>query len=56
MCVGGGGGGGSSGRVYVYVVKFMGGGIMSTYTNLSRGGGVVWGKLSYTEPLRSQTF
>ena len=52
-----GGGGGSSGRVYVYVVKFMGGGggIMSTYTNLSRGGGVR-GILSYTEPLRPQTF
>ena len=34
-----------------------GGGIMSTYTNLSRGLGViVWGILSYTEPLRSQTF
>ena len=42
------GGGGSSGRVYVHVVKFIGGGlcpcckihggIMSTYTSLSRGG------------------
>ena len=64
-------GGISSGRVYVHVVKFIGGlspcckihggGIMSTYTNLSRGGGggggvVVRGILSYTEPLRSQTF
>ena len=44
------GGGISSGRVYVHVVKFIGGivsmlqnssgdYIMSTYTNLSRGGG-----------------
>ena len=39
---------------YVHVVKFMGG-IMSTYINFSRGG-VVWGILSYTKPLRSQTF
>ena len=34
-----------------------GGGIMSTYPNLSGGGGCVSGGiLSYTEPLRSQTF
>ena len=51
---------------YVHVVKFMGGGlcpcckihggIISTYTNFSRGGGLSGGILSYTKPLRSQTF
>ena len=42
---------------YVHVAKFVGG-IMSTYTNFSRrGGGMLSrGILSYTEPLRSQTF
>ena len=34
----GGRGGGGGGGDYVHVAKFMGG-IMSTYTNLSRGGG-----------------
>ena len=42
---------------YVNVAKFMGGGVMSTYTNLSRGlGGLSREILSYTEPLHSQTF
>ena len=56
MCVGGGGG--VVGRVYVYVVKFMGGGgwdYVHVY-KFEQGGGVVRGILSYTEPLHSQTF
>ena len=44
------------GEGYVHVAKLMGGGTMSTYTNCSRGGGLSGGILSYTEPLRSQTF
>ena len=68
LCVRRGGGGISSGRVYVHAVKFIGG-IMSTLQNswgdydhvykFEQGGCFPgWGGIlmSYTDPLRSQTF